>query len=93
MKVISKDLNKTHGRTFRGIAWLVDAGKEVEIDDIKSRYFAISGADVMFYGWEVLVFPCDENGVVTSWGEVAGGRGVSHEWALEDLKRVIENGN
>lgn len=35
---------------------------------------------------ETLVFSADENGKVTDWGEVAGGRGVSREEAIKELE-------
>ena len=53
-----------------------------------AKYFVVSSVVAMFSGFETLVFPSDENGNVTDWGEVAGGRGVSREEAIEDLGEV-----
>jgi len=69
--IIRKDLEN-----FTGEAWLVKK------DD---KYYVVSGASVMFTGWEVLVFPADENGKVSSWGDVCGGRGITHEEAIRQL--------
>jgi hypothetical protein len=71
VEIIRKDLTN-----FNGEAWLIRKGNE---------YYVVSGADVPFSGWEVLIFPSDENGVVTNWGEVAGGRGISHEEAIKQF--------
>jgi hypothetical protein len=61
---------------FKGNACLVRRGVE---------YFVVSTADVPMLGSETLVFPADEEGKVTSWGEVAGGRGVTREEAIAEL--------
>lgn len=65
---------------FTGTAWLVE---------IDGYYFIVSGT-IAFTGWECLVFPANKNGEVTSWGDVAGGRGFSHEDALADLVEKIK---
>lgn len=61
---------------FTGSACLVKRG-----DD----YFVVSSTVAMYSGPETLVFPADESGKVTDWGEVAGGRGVSRTQAIADL--------
>ena len=45
---------------------------------------AVSAVIAMFSGPETYIFPCDENGVVTDWGELNGSfRGaLDHEQAL-----------
>lgn len=73
VKIIKKGLEG-----FTGEAWLVKKGR---------KYFVVSGAHAMFTGWEVLVFPANEKGEVTSWGEVAGGRGITHAEAIAQLER------
>ncbi len=40
-------------------------------------------------GWEVLVFACDATGHVSDWGEVAGGKGVTHQEAIEQLSASL----
>ncbi len=55
------------------------------------RYFCVSGVDALLTGWEVLVFPCDEKGEVMSWGEVVGGRGITHEEAILMLEKWLDN--
>lgn len=71
---------------------IVDIGKEVSVKDwsdkevCKTRYFCVSGVDAMFSGWEVLVFPCTKEGKVIDFIEVAGGKGRTHEQAIEELK-------
>ena len=72
VEVIQKDLPN-----FRGEAWLVKRG-----DD----YFVVSGVSAMFTGWEVLVFPTNADGKVSEWLEVCGGRGISHNEAIEELE-------
>ena len=49
------------------------------------RFYVVSSVVAMFTGFETLVFPADERGKVTDWGEVAGGRGMSREEAIADL--------
>ena len=64
---------------FSGDAWHVRKD---------GKYYIVSGVHAMFTGWEVLIFPSNEKGEVESWGEVGGGRGISHEEAI----RQIEDG-
>lgn len=71
---------------FNGQAWLVK-------DPGTGQHFAVSGTVAPFTGWEVLVFPCNSEGEPESWGEVAGGRGVSHEDAIRDLDDAIKRGD
>lgn len=52
---------------------------------LTTEWVVVSAANVMFSGPEVLIFPADEEGVVTSWGEIGGYRGgLSHTVAIED---------
>ena len=74
VKTIRKNLPN-----FNGDAWLVKKG-----DD----YFVVSGAQAMITGWEVLVFPADKDGEVTDWGEIPGGRAITHEQAIAELAEV-----
>ena len=67
---------------FKSDAW------HVKRDD--GKYFIVSGVIAMFSGWEVLVFPSNEKGEVISWGEVAGGRGITHENAIKQLENGEE---
>ena len=39
-------------------------------------------------GFETLVFPADKNGEIKDWLEVAGGRGMSQQDAIEQLAEV-----
>ena len=64
---------------FNGDAWLVKKGKS---------YFVVSGTVAMFSGWEVLVFKSDSKGNVKNWGDVCGGRGMSHEEAIKELEAL-----
>jgi hypothetical protein len=52
-------------------------------------YFVVSSVVAMFGGFETLVFPADEKGEVTDWGEIAGGRGMSRDEAIADLEAVL----
>lgn len=79
---------------FTGNAWLVKSSEQVEImvnDDekITTQYFIVSGTIVMFTGWEVLVFPSDKEGNILDWGQIAGGRGISHEEAIKELEEYL----
>lgn len=49
-------------------------------------YYVVSSVVAPFSGFETLVFPADADGNVTSWGEVAGGRGVSRAQAIQQLE-------
>ena len=60
-----------------GDAWLVKKGK---------NFYVVSGVDAMFSGWEVLVFKSNKKGEVENWLDVAGGRGMTHEEAVEELE-------
>lgn len=76
MKVeIVRELDKG----FKGHACLVKKG---------GQYFVVSSADALFSGPETLVFPADESGKVTDWGEVAGGKGTSREQAIAELEEM-----
>ena len=48
-------------------------------------YFVVSSVVARFSGFETLVFPANEEGEVTDWGEVAGGQGMSRDEAINDL--------
>lgn len=50
------------------------------------KYFVVSSVNAFGTGFETLVFPGNEKGHVTSWDEVAGGRGVSRKDAIKDLE-------
>lgn len=54
-------------------------------------YFLASFADVPYSGPEVLVFPSTENGTVTDWSEVDGGRGYPdlHSFLAEFVSAPI----
>ena len=69
----------THG--WRGTAYLYKMTRPV-------RYFAVSGVDAYFDGWEVLVLPADKDGKVVSWRQVAGGRGYSFAEAVADMEAI-----
>jgi hypothetical protein len=49
-------------------------------------YYVVSSIYAPFTGPETLVFSSDENGRVTSWIEVAGGRGVTRDEAIAELE-------
>ena len=49
------------------------------------KFYVVSSVHAMFSGFETLVFPADKDGEVTNWIDVAGGRGMSREEAIEDL--------
>lgn len=66
---------------FTGNAMLVKRGEE---------YFVVSSVVAMFTGFETLVFAADSEGNVTSWTEVAGGRGMYQEEAIQQLEEGID---
>lgn len=49
-------------------------------------YFVVSSVHAPFTGFETLVFPANGKGEVTDWGEVAGGRGMTREQAIQQLE-------
>jgi hypothetical protein len=69
---------------FEGQAVLVQKGE---------RFYVVSSLPLAFDTGlpETLVFPADESGEVTSWGEVAGGRLVSREDAIKELGGLDED--
>lgn len=54
-----------------------------------SDHYIVSSVDAPFSGFETLVFRADDNGEVTDWCEVAGGRGMSREEAIADLEDTL----
>ena len=52
----------------------------------KNEFFVVSSVDAPFTGPETLVFRSDNEGNVTEWGEVAGGRGMSRTEAIQNLE-------
>ena len=62
-----------------------ETGAESVLVKKEENYFRVSSVAAMGTGFETLVFPCDAEGDVTDWGEVAGGRGMSREAAIADL--------
>lgn len=76
-------LGKAPG-TWQGDAILVK-------DKVTGNKFVVSGVNAPFTGWEVLVFRANKNGEVNSYTAVAGGKGITHDQAIADLGRVLEN--
>ncbi len=74
VEIVKKDLPD-----FKGDAWLVKK------DD---KFFVVSGAHAPRMRWEVLVFPANEQGEVTSWWDVCGG--ISHDEAIQQLDELSE---
>lgn len=50
-----------------------------------AKYFIVSSVTAPITGFETLVFPARADGSVISYGDVAGGRGMSREEAITDL--------
>lgn len=65
---------------FNGRACLVE---------LAGKFYVVSSANAAFTGPETLVFPATADGKVSDWLEVAGGRGISREEAIEDLARTV----
>jgi len=69
-----------------------EVGAEGVVVKKGADYFLVSSVNALFSGHETLVFRCDAEGKVDSWADVAGGRGMSREEAIEDLAgRDIES--
>ena len=84
VEIIKKNLSG-----FTGKAWLVKKNKKIKFGETgETEYFVVSGTNAMFSGWEVLVFPATEEGDVLDWGEVCGGRGITHEDAMKELEAL-----
>lgn len=58
------------------------------VTDGKS-FWVVSSVVLKWSGDETLVFEADENGKITKWSEVAGGRGCSREEAISDLEERV----
>lgn len=65
---------------------ITDAGARQILVRCQEEYFVVSSVHALFTGFETLVFPANEDGEVTDWLEVAGGRGMSREEAISDLE-------
>jgi hypothetical protein len=61
------------------------SGAEQVLVRKNGKFFVVSSVYAMFSGFETLVFPADQEGKVTDWMEVAGGRGMSRAKAIDDL--------
>lgn len=63
---------------------LADEPWDEDDEPTLSEYVLVSGVNAMFTGPETFIFPADENGSVTSCGELPGSfRGsIDHEQAL-----------
>ncbi len=60
-------------------------------DTIENEFYVVSNvANVPFSGQETLVFPSDENGEISSWSNVAGGKEVTTEEAIGMLEDHLE---
>ncbi len=56
------------------------------------QFVVVSAVNAMFSGPETLIFPSDESGEITDWGELEGSfRGsLDHSEALEDVGYEVE---
>lgn len=61
------------------------SGRVLMRDRQTDKFYLMSWADVPFSGQEILVFPADAKGEVTSWLDVAGGRGITWMEAAQSL--------
>jgi hypothetical protein len=55
------------------------------------EYVVVSRANVPYSGWETYIFPANEHGEITDWGELPGSqRGdVSHEDVLYQIDYLV----
>ena len=53
-------------------------------------FYLVSTTDVLFSGWETLVFPCRRDGEVTDWCELDGYRYGDQQEATAGHKRFVE---
>lgn len=80
---------------FTGSAKLYELSEPIEYDKPwdeedttpakKTKFVVVSATHAMFSGAETYIFPANENGEVTDWGELEGSYrgGLSHAVALE----------
>jgi hypothetical protein len=59
-------------------------------DTIENEFYVVSSTNVPLSGPETLVFPSDENGEISSWADVVGGRQLTTEEAIEMLEDHLE---
>jgi hypothetical protein len=61
----------------------------------KTEFVVVSAANVMFSGNETYIFPADEKGEVTDWGEMPGSYrgGLSHEEAISNAGWTLQFSN
>lgn len=55
----------------------------------RTQYFVVSSVDALITGPETLAFRADADGEVSSWTEVAGGRGMSREEVIDELREMF----
>jgi len=96
LKVIRMDTPGWRG-TDSDEAWLLETDSPVTIHywdgkTVTTNHFVASRSDVIYPGWEVLVFATDPNGKVLDWSDVAGGRQMSFDEAIEELLETIYDG-
>ena len=63
-------------RYLKGVGWFFK---------YRGSYFMASGVDPFGFGWEVLVFPCNRDGRIIEFEDLAGGRGYSYEEAIQEF--------
>lgn len=83
-----KDLER-----FTGEAKLYELSEEIKLydwnDKLKgtTKFVVVSATNVLFSGFETYIFPANEDGNVTDWGELSGSYrgGLDHDVALNGL--------
>lgn len=79
MNSTSVKIVKDHLSCFPGDACLVEQNK---------NYYVVSSVMAPYSGFETLVFHANKNGEITDWEEVAGGRGLGRDEAIEQLEET-----
>ena len=75
MEMIARRLKIETGRESTGVSVRADACSYHVSPPIEGfEYVWVSQANAIFTGWETYIFPADESGNVTDWGELDGSR-------------------
>lgn len=81
----------THKNTLRwqGEVYLWELSEEIEYEQGKfTDWVVTSAANIMFYGPETYIFPCNEDAEVLCWSELEG----SYKGGLDHYKAIRNAG-
>lgn len=67
-----------------------------DVVEVKGNYYYVDSCCTMDHGYETMVFPCDENGDVTNWGDLyceryntAAEMEIGHNMTIANLEEIL----